>query len=431
MTSQDAQIRIGLIHRAYSAVVTLALPLIALGLLCSPRGRRRFPERFGFWPHVDDIDWWFHGASVGEVQGLLPLIKTIRDKEQSTRMFLSASSPTGLERGASSVEQCSLLPLDAPVLVDRALRTVSFKRFVLSETELWPNAIHTILGRGVPCHIVNGRISDYTLEWYKRLRSVFGPLLRGFCTISVPDEEQRDRFIALGASPGSVYVTGHTKYDTNPKFANEGARQELREELFPGIKESEPLVTLGSIREGEEGIWFEALARLWQAGSSVRVIVAPRHAERYEYFASAMSLFSDGFTRWTSRQAVRTSSPKALLLDSMGVLENAYAASDLAFVGATLVDIGGHNPFEPAMYGVPIVVGPYTSVIREPISQLRAQNAVAEISTVEEVSNLLVRLSRNDRQLIDAGKKAYQVWSTHRGSAVRALEVVRQGEGRR
>lgn len=428
MKLPNKQIPTGALHRAYSAVVTCAIPLIAAGLLFSKRGRRRLSERFGSWGTPFEVGWWFHGASVGEVQGVLPLVSAVHHQTPSEQVLLTATSPTGLERGGRSFNQHRLAPIDAPILVSRAMRSVSFNRFVLSETELWPNLLQAVFKNGAPAHIVNGRISDYTYNRYKYLRAVFAPLLRGFTSVSVADAAQRERFVSLGVAPERVHVTGHTKYDVSPRFAGEQARHEARQSFFPAGPSDLPIVTLGSIREGEEGPWFRALCRIWAEGGQVRVIVAPRHAERFEYFFDRMSSLPVEVARWSTRKGAGAADCRALLLDTMGILERAYAASDLAFIGATLVDIGGHNPFEPAMYGVPVVVGPYTSVIREPVNQLRARQALLDVRTEDDIYDVVRALVSGRTRLSKAGQDGQLVWAAHQGAAQRVLSVILQSE---
>jgi len=418
----------GLLHSVYGVATTAALPLATLGLLASQRGRRRLGERFGGWGSIGRTEWWLHGASVGEIQGVMPFIGCIRAEQPESRILLTATSPTGLERAGDNVKQSRLLPLDAPVLVRRALASVDTARFVLSETELWPSLLAEIQLRRIPCHMINARISDYTDRWYQLLRSVFTPMLRRFASISVPDREQYERFVALGVDSSLVHVTGHTKYDALPKFSAQGARQEARQLFFHGLNAHVPLIVLGSLREGEERIWFPALRRAWEAGMSFRVIIAPRHAERFDFFWREISGLNRRAVRWSSGELAGSQEHEVVLLDTMGMLEHAYAAADLAFVGATLVDIGGHNPFEPAMYRVPVVVGPYTSIIRQPVSLMRERGGILEVSSERDIFELVSRTVAGDAQLRAAGDAGFCVYEAHAGASARVLEIIRNSE---
>jgi 3-deoxy-D-manno-octulosonic-acid transferase len=428
MKSPSKQTSIGLLSRIYRVVTSCLAPVVACVLVLFPRGRRRFAERLGEWGDVPPLTWWFHGASVGEVQGLLPLIDVVRAAAPDDRLLLSATSPTGLERGSASVGITRLLPLDAPMLVRRALRGVTFDRFVLSETEIWPVLLREILSRGAPCHIVNGRVSDYTFSWYRAVRRVVGPLLSSFTSVSVPDETQRSRFIELGVDSKRVHVTGHTKYDRAPRCGEGESRVAARYRFFGAIEDSTPIVVLGSIRPGEEKFWFEPLRRLWQSGGSCKVIVAPRHAERFGYFWEMIRSLHISSARFSAGPLADFRSCDVLLLDTMGDLEEAYAAADLAFVGGTLVNIGGHNPFEPAMYGVPTVVGPHVSVIKELVSELSARDGIITVKTEAEIETILNQLRGASASLRSVGLRGKEVWQVHQGAARRVFDVIMTSE---
>lgn len=418
----------GLLSKTYRCATTCAIPFVALGLLTSSRGRRRYSERFGEWGALAPIGWWLHGASVGEVQGLIPFIKHIRERGIEDRILLTGTSPTGLDRGRALVNETRLIPLDAPCLVARALRNLSFDRFIISETELWPELLQQVIARGAPCHIINGRVSDYTVRRYIGLRSLFAPLLARFVSVSVPDEEQRSRFTELGVDAGRIHVTGHTKYDTEPRYAGEEARIEMRRVLFPECPAETPIVVLGSVRPGEERYWFEPLKRLWSEGVRCKVIIAPRHAERFTYFWEEAQKLPVGVVRRSAGSVMAGRDHDVLVLDTMGELEMAYAAADLAFVGATLVNIGGHNPLEPAMYGVPVVVGPHHSVIREIVGEMRARGGICEVASDEDVYALLKRLCSNEERLREIGHAGRCVWEHHRGSSGRVYAVLSESE---
>lgn len=425
MESQRKQMPTGILSSAYRVATTAAAPLIAAGLACSARGRRRYPERFGFWESVPRVQWWLHGASVGEVQGLLPLVSEIRRTGSEERILLSSTSPTGLDRGGESVDFRRLLPLDiGPCIRSAISRLEGADRFVLAETELWPTALAELLARGVPVHIVNGRISDYTFAWYRRLRSVFSPLLSKVESVSVANESQRERYVDLGVEQRRIHVTGHTKYDTEPRITSDEARSAVREEFFPGLSPETPIVVLGSLRPQEEEGWLRAIAVAVQRGHRVKVVLAPRHMERVDYFSRRLDEFALSWRLWSD---TNRSSADVVLLDTMGRLEDAYSIATVAFVGGTLVDIGGHNPLEPAMYGVPVVVGPYISVIRDLVEELRRDDGILEVSDGAGAAAIVERVVARDPSLDGIGARGQTVWSRHRGASRRVLSVIAHG----
>jgi 3-deoxy-D-manno-octulosonic-acid transferase len=422
MESQRKQMPTGILTSAYRAATTVAAPLVAAGMACSARGRRRYGERFGFWSAVPHVPWWMHGASVGEVQGLLPLISEVRNSCAADKILLTSTSPTGLDRAGESVDFRRLLPIDVGVCVRQAFSRVGgADRFVLAETELWPTALAELLANQIPIHIVNGRISDYTLSWYRRLSSIFTPLLSQVASVSVAHESQRERYLDLGVAPEVIHVTGHTKYDTEPKVLSDEARAAVCREFFPDSSIDAPIVVLGSLRPHEEDGWFAAIRELFQRGARVRVVVAPRHMERVEYFSQRLNALGLNWRLWSD---TTRNSCDVVLLDTMGRLEHAYSIAQLAFVGGTLVDIGGHNPLEPAMYGVPVVVGPYNSVIRDVVEEMRSSDGVLEISTEGELRGVLDRVVAADPTLREVGTRGRGVWLKHRGASKRVLSVI-------
>ena len=151
-------------------------------------------------------------------------------------------------------------------------------------------------------------------------------------------------------------VTGNTKYDVTPTLQSSHEVVDLKHRLFPDFTDRTKIVVLGSIRPGEEDLWFEAFAAKWSKGDDIRVVVAPRHAAKYEYFADAISKLKVSSGKWSDLDAT-TVGRRMVLVDTMGVLRNLYGVADLAFIGATLVNVGGHNPLEAAMYGCPVCVG--------------------------------------------------------------------------
>jgi 3-deoxy-D-manno-octulosonic-acid transferase len=295
---------------------------------------------------------------------------------------------------------------------------------VVCETELWPVLLHEVGRRGIPAHVVNGRISDYTVRWYERIASMIQPMMRQFRSISVPSEAQRERYIALGARSEAVVVTGHSKYDAEPRIGTDEARAAVRREFFPRASSDTPVVVLGSVRPGEERWWFEGFLEQRRRGASLKLVVAPRHAEKFSYFAEAIASLHVPYKRWTEREGSAEGDVDIVLLDTMGKLEEAYAIADLAFVGATFVDVGGHNPMEPAMYGVPVVVGPHVSVIRDIIEDMRGSGGVIEESDAAGIAQLLERTVGRDPLLKELGRAGQAVWQRHRGASQRILSVI-------
>lgn len=419
----NEQIRFGIAYSIYQCVVACLLPAVFVALLVTKRGRRRFSERYGAWGNIPSkIDWWIHAASLGEVQGVLSLIRKIRQQDPNAVLLVTGVSPSGLDKVASEVNYVRLVPIDFFVFWRIVLRKLCVERVVITETELWPCFYNQLFSRDIPLHIINGRLSDYTILFYRRLRVLFAPLLQRVGSISVPDSVQADRFISLGVDSSVITVTGHTKYDSGECRASSFERSAL----FGNAQQGVPIITLGSLRKGEEAIWFECLDRLQKRGKRVSVIVVPRHAERFDYFWDRITRFTNRCQRLSTLQTKRLPAPDIdiLLVDTMGVLRDMYAISDAAFIGATLVDIGGHNPFEAAMFGIPVAVGPYISVISEVIADMRCEQGVVEVQNAADIEDFLVKIADRSPNLDAIGQSGKRVFERYAGATQRVYDIV-------
>jgi len=411
-------------YRAYAVAGTVVSPFILPVLLASHRGRIRISERFGDWGELPELKWWFHGASVGEVSGLLPVMNALRQSDPAAKQLLTTTSPTGLDRGRDAADALRLAPLDVPWCVSRALRGVRVEHFVVSETEVWPVLFTALQKRGVRCSIVNGRISDYTVEWYRRLRPIFRSVMSNMSSVVVTSSEQVRRFEALGVVPERITVSGNSKYDTTPTVNSDQAREQLRQTFFPGIARETPIIVLGSIRPGEEGYWWSAFSRMWGAGHVFKVIVAPRHSEKFPYFLDRVKELNRQYATWSTVSEPQEERRDVLLLDVYGQLEAAYSTAQLCFIGATLVDVGGHNPLEAAMYSVPVCVGPYTSVIAEVVADMQGVDGIIDLTNEESIHSVVERVCRRDPELTDLGMRGATVWEKHRGATARIVKAL-------
>jgi 3-deoxy-D-manno-octulosonic-acid transferase len=383
----------------------------------------RLAERFGGWSLPPGDFVWFHGASLGEMNGLLPLMRRWKRAYPEIPILATATSTTGLERARGAADEMRLIPFDSGVFIRRAIGERRIVGFIFGETEIWPGIIGELKKRGVPLFMVNARIGERSLRRYRRFRSLFADTFRSLTGVFASSEVDRARLVEVGVESSRCRTVGNAKYDLELSAATEEERRELRCTLSP---QGGAILVLGSLRPGEERVWFPVLRAL--RNSSATVVVAPRHPEKFDLFAEALTGAQLSFRRWSN--GTGSSNPGGLsviLLDTLGDLRRFYGAADLAFVGGSLVDWGGHNPLEPALLGVPIATGPYMSSVEEVTAALDAAEARIVVSNEEEVRALLDRVLRRDPALFEAGARGCEVARRFTGVADTIFERIQRG----
>jgi 3-deoxy-D-manno-octulosonic-acid transferase len=321
---------------------------------------------------------WVHAVSVGEVLAVSRLVKTLDAELPQYLVVISTTTRTGQvlarERfGASRVFYC---PLDLPWAVCAWLNALQPRLFILAETEFWPNLLNGCYRRKIPVAVVNARISDRSWPRYRRLRWLWRPFLEPLSRVLAQSRTDADRLNAIGCRPQAVTVAGNLKFDV--RAADEAEATRLLKSLAANLR----LVVAGSTLEGEEAALLESWPRLLDADPKLAMVLAVRHPER---FGAVAALLDKSGILWVRRsdwksQAAGTLKPLApgqiVLLDTIGELASVYSLASVAFVGGSLIPAGGHNPLEPAQFGVPIVMGPHYANFRAITGDLLAHQAL-------------------------------------------------------
>lgn len=367
----------------YLLAIYLAVPVVsALFLWRGLRDRsywRNFGERFGFGARLVPQGVWLHAVSVGEVQACAPLVSALSRRHPGLPLTVTTFTPTGSARARAlfgNVAAVRYVPYDLPGAVRRFFRRVQPRLAVIFETELWPNLYRECHRRRVPLVLASARISARSLGGYRRLGTLMHETLARTALVAAQGAGDAERFRALGADPATTHVTGNIKFDFElPEgIAQRGAR------LRAQYAAARPLWVAGSTHGGiEEAAVLAAQQRVRAAHPGALLVLAPRHPPRFDEVAHSLRAAGVGFVR---RSAAAGSSADAtcevLLLDSLGELLDFYAAADVAFVGGSLVPIGGHNLLEPAALGIPILTGPHNSNSEE-IARLLIARGAAEV----------------------------------------------------
>ena len=324
---------------------------------------------------------WIHAVSVGEVGAANSILRAIREAGVRRPLVLSASTAAGLELARASREADHVVPFpfDLRGAVERSLSALDPCLLLLTETEIWPLLLESCARRGIPVALVNGRISDRSYSRYRAVRRLLRGSLRRITLFAMQSEDDARRIRDLGAPPERVLVTGNVKFDV--KIAEDSRVKERVRGWAAGRR----VVIAGSTHEGEELAVLEAWKSL---EPRPLLVVAPRRPERFD--AVFDLLISRGVA--VGRSSGSASNPDVVVLDTVGDLASAYAAADIAFIGGTLVPVGGHNPIEAWAHGIPTILGPYTRNFREIVRAGISGRAAVTVRDARELASAMSRL---------------------------------------
>jgi len=370
---------------------------------------------------------WLHAVSVGEVLAVSRLVQELTGALPGYRIAVSTTTRTGQElaRSRFGPDRVFYSPLDVPWAVRNYLETLKPAMLILAETEFWPNLLSGCFRRGIPVVVVNARISDRSWPRYRRLRGLWRPMLSRLSRVLAQSETDADRLKAIGCEASRVSVEGNLKFDVRAG-ALEGAAELLKQQS-EGLR----FVVAGSTLEGEEAALIEAWPKLLEADPNLVLVMAPRHPERFNDVASLLKASGAGWLRRSAWPTHQAGAPRLLaagevvLLDTIGELATVYSLAALAFVGGSLVPAGGHNPLEPAQFGVPIVMGPNYVNFRTIVEDLLAHGGLRIVEKCE-LAQALIELLGNSAQAQAMGAKAKVVFERQAGATRRCAEAVKK-----
>ena len=403
----------------YMVLSRVALPFVWLRLWIrgrrDPAYRERRGERLGFVPATLPRQVvWFHTVSAGETLGAVPLIRAIKRVIPDVPFLVTTTTPSGSaevrKHLGMEVEHC-YCPYDFPKAVRRFMDSVEPRALVLMETELWPNTIRECRRRNVPVYLVNARLSERSATGYQRLTALMGSVLTNMTHIYCQYQDTADRFAALGVEREILSVTGSVKFDLQFPSDIDSRRAEFENNWQFGKR----IWIAGSTHPGEEEVVLQAHKRLLQQHRDLSLILVPRHPPRASEVVRLARTY--GFD-----VAVLSSDPKpsdVLVGDEMGTLIYLYAAAEVAFVGGSLDDTGGHNPIEAAIHGVPMIMGPNRINFAQVVQRFEAAGCLHLADNVDELTNCVDELLKDAGQREVEGHAARQVVSNNRGAIER------------
>ena len=428
----------------YNIILLVVSPIIVAILLAKRRCRHGLLQRLGLVRSPSDVSGlsgrsrrmdepdrpviWVHAVSLGEVVAVTPLITELHRRHPEYRLVVSTVTETGREaveqRLAAVADHC-YAPLDFPWVVSRFIERLRPCLYLFVETELWPNLLWHLRRRGIPTALVNGRLStrSFARQQWAPVRAFYRTMLQPLSLCLMQSDRDVDRIIALGAEASRVRRTGNIKFDQPIPAVTEGGT--TRAHL--GLQDTEQLLMAGSTHPGEEEALVECYRALVAQCPSAVLLLAPRHIERAESVETMIRGRGLAVQRRSTigqGGALRPAGPRVLVLDSRGELAAIYREAVVAFVGGTLVPIGGHNLLEPAQWAKPVLFGPYTDHCAEIADLLIQAGGGRRVLHAEDLTREVLALFADDEERERMGRSARQVVEQNQGALQRTLEAI-------
>ena len=422
-------------HALYS------LAMVLLAVVCSPwflyqaiRYRKYVgsaAQRMGRLPVSFNLDAdeaiWIHAVSVGEALTARALIADLRERYPGLRLFLSTTTRTGQQVARTRLQDLDaifFLPFDLPIFVNRTLRLVRPRLFIMMETEIWPNLLRACRRRGVRTILVNGRISSRSYPRYRMIRGFFRRVLADVDRFCMQSDESARRLIDIGADPAKVVVTGSLKFESVDALGQAAGRGAARILRYFRIPPARPVFVAASTLKGEERHVLAAFAAVRRVHPSALLVMAPRKPER---FGDAEALAqAEGFRVMRRTHLAVDAEPRAdvVILDTIGELAPLFQIATVVFVGGSLVDQGGHNILEPAVHGKAIVFGPHMENFAEIAETFLASQAAVRVTGPGELTTVVVRLVGDPVERARLGAAARALVEANRGAKPRTLAAI-------
>lgn len=403
----------------YSLVFTLSIPALLLRLWWKGRKngdyREHWAERFGFFkPPAKGGGLWLHAVSMGETMAAVPLIREFQKRFPHLPITITSTTPTGY-KAAKNIFKDTVhrvyFPYDLSWCIHKFLKGVRPTILIVMEKELWLNCFWICHQKKIPIFIANGTLSSRSLKGYKRLlpQRIIQKTLDAITVVFAQSNTDATRFLELGLDPNRLIVTGNMKFDMTLKEGIETAGKQYKETFANRL-----VWVAASTHGGEEEAVLSAFKQILQQYPHTLLILVPRHPERFDTVATLLMQHSYTFVKRSSGVPIAPET-QVLLGDTMGELALFFAAVDVAFVGGSLVPVGGHNALEPAALSVPVIVGPYVYNCVEVIKQLADAGGLIQISDSNTLAKAVLHWFENPEEARQAGRNAKEMVEKNRG----------------
>jgi 3-deoxy-D-manno-octulosonic-acid transferase len=411
----------------------IGAPVLLLYIICTGRYREGLGQRLGFvgteWKnHGRSLRIWLHGASVGEVKLAGLLIKELAAILPEADFVISTMTEQGMEiarKQAGDKVRCIYAPLDLVGVVDRAIRKIQPAMYICLETELWPAFLLQAERSGTKLVILNGRLGERSFQRYQLAKGLMTKILACFSMISVIRQSDAKRFISLGAEPEKIRVLGNAKYDQAMESLASESEEHYRHwlNLHPG----QSLLVAGSTHTGEEEMLLRVFQDLKKATGMQDLVwvVAPRHLQRLPEVEAMLRQKDIPFERLSD---VKSSERKTdtILVDSMGDLTGIYSVASYVFCGGSLVERGGHNIMEVALFGKPVFYGPSMKDFSDAAELLESAGGGFPVKGPDALTESILYFMDHPKEYATAGRRALEIAATQQGSARKQAELVKE-----
>lgn len=411
-----------LLRYLYSLVITLALPFIFFRLLWRsrkvPAYRSRWLERLGVFknPGLTANGIWLHAVSVGEVVAAVPLINALLAAYPGMPIIVTTTTPTGSERLRQALGDKIFhvyMPYDLTWALKLFLNIIKPRCLIIMETELWPNLLHLCKQKNIPVIIANARLSDKSFAGYFRFKKIISNILNQITYVAAQSQLDAERFILLGMPADKVQAVGNLKFDVK---INPIVNSRL-------VVNNRTILVAASTHAGEEEQVLQAFNNVKKQQSDLLLILVPRHPDRFNTVAKLLEKNNLNYVRRSSGDAI-SQNVAVLLGDTMGELNIFYSVADIAFVGGSLMPIGGHNLLEPAAFGVPIITGPYYSNFKEITNKLLQADGLRIINNPVQLADQIVEWLDDENIRKQIGVNANAMIEQNRGALSKIMAVI-------
>jgi len=421
-----------LTRQSYTWLVRLALPLVPIRLLIKSLRNRAYLDRFGERMAIGiascPCSLWLHAVSVGEVNAAAPLLKRVLAEHPDQRIMVTTTTPTGsVQLRRLFADQMNrqiahlYCPYDLPSMVDRFLDSVQPDQLILMETELWPNIIAECEKRQIPVLLANARLSERSARRYAKFPTLVRAVLSSI-SIAAQADQHRDRFIALGADPDRVQVSGSLKFEQGISDAEISVGRTLREK----IGRDRQVWIAGSTRDGEEALLLDTFHALRKQHPRLLLILVPRHPERFDEVIKLCR--SRSFI--VEQRSISPPGPDArtdiYVGDTMGELPALYAAADAAFIGGSLKPFGGQNMLEAIAANTPPVFGPSTHNFAEVARAVVEAGAGFQVDDTVALRACLHSLLSDEARRISVARAGRELLRAGRGATLNHMQMISQ-----